>query len=63
MCGRSCLDRGKINFELSRLTANWGFYSNKDTEQWECDICENCSDKIKEYIESLGGEIKVTSYM
>ena len=41
------------------LSGQWGYYSNKDGELWECDICSDCADKLKIYIESLGGEIRI----
>lgn len=42
------------------LYASFGYTSNHDTEIHECDMCENCYDKVKDFIEQLGGKIKVT---
>lgn len=47
---------------LISLSGWWGYYSNKDGDHWECDICSDCADKLKVYIESLGGEIRITGY-
>lgn len=63
ICGKSCRDKYDMNYEYSTLSASWGYGSHKDTEQWQGDFCENCSDKIKEFIESLGGKLETTYYM
>lgn len=63
ICGKSCRDHLDMNYEFSTLSASWGYGSSKDTTQWHGDFCENCSNKIKEFIESLNGELEVTYYM
>ena len=30
---------------------------------WSCDICENCADKVKQFIESIGGKIIEEPYI
>ena len=50
-CGKSCLDSEKVNYELANLSAHWGFYSERDLEKWECDLCEKCAVKVKEFID------------
>ena len=62
-CDKSCLDSHKLNYEFAHLTANWGYYSHRDTESWECYLCEECAVKIKEFIENLGGKIQISYYM
>jgi hypothetical protein len=58
ICGESCWDSAKVNFEFLKLDSHWGFWSNKDLEHWSAQICEKCVDKhlkslikfnIKEY--------------
>ncbi|MEK6878876.1 MAG: hypothetical protein AABY22_04675 [Nanoarchaeota archaeon] len=57
-CGKSCKkeefvidnnlrsDHGQKEyiFEYMLMTANWGYWSGKDTEQWTAHICEKCID-------------------
>jgi uncharacterized cysteine cluster protein YcgN (CxxCxxCC family) len=50
ICGKSCKKR--INdpivertMEYMELKTSWGFYSNKDLETWEAEVCEDCVDK------------------
>lgn len=58
-CGKSCkVDEGVIDndvrvdndekhylFEFMKMEANWGYYSGKDLQQWEAQICEKCVDE------------------
>jgi len=59
-CGKSCFEI--CDYEYAQLRATWGYGSHRDTEQWNCDLCEQCSDKVKKYIEELGGKITVNYY-
>ena len=58
-CGNSC----KVNStpplicEYATFQAYWGYFSKKDGTQWDCDLCETCADKVKQFIESIGGGI------
>ena len=63
VCGKSCRDNMDMNFEMVALSGSWGYCSHKDGTSWACDICEDCADKVREFIESLGGKIVVTNYM
>lgn len=57
ICGGDCMkdfylsegdhdDRDNIKeFEGMKLKADWGFMSNKDGEEWEAIVCEECVDK------------------
>ena len=56
-CRESCFR--KMNFEYAHLVANWGYGSHRDTETWNCDLCENCAVKVKEFIENLGGKVNI----
>lgn len=67
-CGRSCfkLELGPMEkdfihsyAEYALLTANWGYGSSRDGDRWECDLCETCALKVKEFIESLGGSVRI----
>jgi hypothetical protein len=57
ICGKSCYCT--CDFELATLHAVWGYGSSKDGQEWVCEMCESCSEKIKEFIESLGGVVKI----
>lgn len=62
MCKKSCLvSMGGIKTpEYSWLTAEWGYESDhKDGLRWEAQFCDACSEKLKKWVESQGGEIKV----
>ena len=63
ICHKSCKDIEGMNNEYAELhvPGGWGFHSRKDMEHHECDMCESCYDKIRAYIESLGGQIRVES--
>ncbi len=63
VCGKSCnaSEDGRYEaHEHASLYAYWGYHSNKDLETHNCDLCENCYDRIREYIETLGGKVRVT---
>jgi hypothetical protein len=55
MCHRSC-KRG-ITSEYMEVYAKWGFSSSKDTTKWEAHFCEECADKIDEFVTKEGGQI------
>lgn len=64
ICRGTC-SRGEmvdvVGMEYMTLQANWGYFSNKDLQNWEAHICEPCVDKhltplIKFYkTSSIGG--------
>ena len=41
---------------------HFGYYSKKDLENHECVMCEECYDKIRDFIKSLGGRVRVYEY-
>ncbi len=45
-CGISC--RGVCDYEYLSLSANWGYDSQLDGEQWNGQLCEKCSMKLLE---------------
>ena len=58
ICGNSCNEKSTSLFEYSRLFADWGYGSKKDGLRWNGHFCEECSNKIKGFIESLGGKVE-----
>ena len=56
LCGESCSSSGGI--EHAEFYAIWGYFSDLDGEKWDCDLCEKCAKKIKEYIEAQGGIVR-----
>jgi DNA-directed RNA polymerase alpha subunit len=61
VCGSLC--KKECDIESASLTAIWGFDSRKDGEKHSCDLCEDCYDKVHEFIATLGGHITVDSYI
>jgi hypothetical protein len=41
--------------EKAKLSANWGYNSSRDGEQWNADLCEDCADKVRALIDSGDG--------
>jgi hypothetical protein len=58
ICNKSCKDY-LGNFEYALLEGDWGYTSNKDLEQHSCYMCENCYDKVRSFIESINGSVKI----
>lgn len=63
VCGGSCRDKLDMNFELVTVSGNWGYGSLKDGTSWKCEICEDCADKVRQFIESIGGKVIITTYI
>jgi len=63
ICGKSCKDRADMNYEMVCLQGSWGYMSRKDGTNWCCDICEDCADRVKEFIESIGAKVREESYI
>jgi len=63
VCGKSCRDKMDMNYEMISLQGSWGYCSRKDGLNWLCDLCEDCADKVKQFIESIGGKIVETTYI
>ncbi len=62
ICGKSCRGSMDMGYEMVSLQGHWGYDSRKDLTSWNCDICEDCADKVQEFIESLGGKIAITNH-
>jgi len=59
ICGKSCNNSGQeVGFaEFAVLEANWGYFSRKDETRYNCEMCEDCFDKLTNFIEVLKNEI------
>ncbi len=49
-------------FEYATLHGHWGYFSGKDQQDHECHMCENCYDEVKEFVDKLGGQVRVRHY-
>ena len=62
ICGKTCNasqdDRYEAH-EFALLRADWGYHSRKDDQSHECDMCEECYDRVWEFIETLGGKVRL----
>ena len=60
VCGQSCLRDPKYteSYEYGTLKAEWGYLSERDMTREECHICEFCFNKVRAFIESLGGKVR-----
>ena len=52
MCGKSCAVHNTDDLEFSRLSAEWGYNSSQDGETLEKYFCEDCTEKILDYVSS-----------
>ena len=67
-CGLTCAKAKDENgndegYEYATIKATWGYFSNKDQQRHRCDLCEDCYDRVRGFIESeLKGKIKISHY-
>lgn len=59
-CGKSCQDKEGFNYEYATFHARWGYDSAHDLDDWESHLCEECALKVKAFIESMGGKVRIT---
>lgn len=57
ICLSNCTPEGYCDSEYAVLFAAWGYDSKRDCSTTECHMCEKCYEKVKAFIESLGGEV------
>lgn len=60
MCHRSCkrsIAEGCTTHEYMEVYAKWGYGSNKDMSKWEAHFCEECAEKIDDFVKKEGGQI------
>ena len=62
-CQTLGVPRQSRGFTQEKLKADWGFWSKKDGEHHEVHLCERCYDKVKEFIESVGGKVRIENYL
>lgn len=61
ICGDSCKkDKKSGIYEYATFSANWGYMSNKDNEQWEVHMCEACADRFSVWVSTQDGKIRKT---
>lgn len=57
ICNKSCMidncSQDIFMAEFAILEASWGYCSKKDETRNKLEICENCYDKIINFIESI----------
>lgn len=57
ICGQSCISQCSMGdpamAEYATLEAIWGYCSRKDGEQYTCEMCEDCFEKVSVFIDSL----------
>lgn len=52
ICDNSC--KTKLDdYEFASLKAQWGYSSRKDGEECNLEICEDCFDKIMDFIKNI----------
>ena len=59
VCGQSCKNDVSIEYAQLHVPGGWGYGSRKDGEWHDCDLCEDCYDKVRDFIENLGGHVRV----
>lgn len=57
ICGKSC--KSQCSYEYVNISHVWGYGSDKDGVALNCDICENCWDKVEGFIvNELKGNVR-----
>lgn len=52
VCGKSCrTNYADVNFEYATLTAQWGYFSRKDGDNYAMELCEDCFDDVIKYLQ------------
>lgn len=59
VCGRSCLTDCSMGdpamAEYATLEAQWGYCSKRDGERYQCEMCEDCFERVSAFVDSLKG--------
>jgi hypothetical protein len=56
-CGKSCKKlEDPPCFEYGTLESVWGYFSKKDGDKTSCDLCEDCFDKVLEFVKTIPKE-------
>jgi len=51
-----------IDKDFIEIKQYWGYFTSRDQQFLHCIICEECWDRIEEYIETLGGKVDKYRY-
>ena len=70
VCGKKCIAKGYENndnwkecaIEYIVMHGIWGYCSNRDQETHECIICDECYETIRNFIKSIGGNVRIYQY-
>jgi len=52
VCGNNCKKQDAHDNEHALLSATWGYDSRKDLTRHEIDLCEDCFDKVIDFLKS-----------
>jgi hypothetical protein len=53
VCGESCsVTAPVVEHEYAELIATWGYFSDRDGEQFNIDLCENCFNDVLSFIKN-----------
>jgi len=52
-CRKDCSHMLNDHGEYATLEAIWGYCSRRDGDDYKCDMCENCFEKVLAFIDSL----------
>jgi hypothetical protein len=64
ICDKSCYHENGYTPEYVCIDQSWGYSSNKDGTRTQCDICESCFDKVKDFIvNTLKGKVREDVHM
>lgn len=55
ICSRSCLksEDDMNSAEFAVIKAQWGYWSRKDGQNFNLDVCEDCFDKIISFAKTI----------
>jgi hypothetical protein len=51
VCNKSC--KYEMNYEVARLSVNWGYESKNDGDAYCIDMCEDCFERTLQYLKSI----------
>jgi len=52
VCGKDCKKQDAHNSEHALLSATWGYDSRKDLIRHDVDLCEDCFDRVIDFLKS-----------
>lgn len=62
ICKSSCMSKCSMQdptmAEYAVLEAFWGYCSKRDGDQYKCEMCEPCFEKVSNFIESIKNDAK-----